>query len=160
MLSPEALQGTGDWSRKAGGGVTCALKGRCPYGPAAKSLQSCQTLCDPVDGSPPGSPAPGILQARTLEWGAIAFSALWATGAQFLWDLGRGAGSMHNKPGLSPKRPGSGGCVSGSFLGRSSPVWLFLRCVPSTCPGRRRPPGQEKAVSCRCGRRRLCWPAE
>ena len=74
MLSPEALQGTGDWSRKAGGGVTCALKGRCPYGPAAKSLQSCQTLCDPVDGSPPGSPAPGILQARTLEWVAISFS--------------------------------------------------------------------------------------
>ena len=41
---------------------------------AAKSLQSCPTLCDPIDGSPPGSPIPGILQARTLEWGAIAFS--------------------------------------------------------------------------------------
>ena len=41
---------------------------------AAKSLQSCPTLCDPVDGSPPGSPAPGILQARTLEWVAITFS--------------------------------------------------------------------------------------
>ena len=41
---------------------------------AAKSLQSCPTLCDPRDGSPPGSPVPGILQARTLEWGAIAFS--------------------------------------------------------------------------------------
>ena len=40
---------------------------------AAKSFQSCLTLCDPVDGSPPGSPAPGILQARTLEWGAISF---------------------------------------------------------------------------------------
>ena len=40
----------------------------------AKSLQSCPTLCDPVDGSPPGSPVPGILQARTLEWGAISFS--------------------------------------------------------------------------------------
>ena len=40
---------------------------------AAKSLQSCPTLCDPIDGSPPGSPVPGILQARTLEWGAIAF---------------------------------------------------------------------------------------
>ena len=44
---------------------------------AAKSLQSCPTLCDPVDGSPPGSPVPGILQARTLEWGAIAFSNSW-----------------------------------------------------------------------------------
>ena len=42
---------------------------------AAKSLQSCPTLCDPIDGSPAGSPVPGILQARTLEWGAIAFSA-------------------------------------------------------------------------------------
>ena len=41
---------------------------------AAKSLQSCLTLCDPVDGSPPGSPIPGILQPRTLEWVAIAFS--------------------------------------------------------------------------------------
>ena len=40
----------------------------------AKSLQSCPTLCDPIDGSPPGSPVPGILQARVLEWGAIAFS--------------------------------------------------------------------------------------
>ena len=41
---------------------------------AAKSLQSCLTLCDPIDGSPPGSPVPGILQARVLEWVAIAFS--------------------------------------------------------------------------------------
>ena len=41
---------------------------------AAKSLQSCTTLCDPIDGSPPGSPVPGILQARTLEWVAISFS--------------------------------------------------------------------------------------
>ena len=41
---------------------------------AAKSLQSCPTLCDPRDGSPPGSPVPGILQARTLEWAAISFS--------------------------------------------------------------------------------------
>ena len=41
---------------------------------AAKSLQSCPTLCDPIDGSQPGSPVPGILQARTLEWVAISFS--------------------------------------------------------------------------------------
>ena len=44
---------------------------------AAKSLQSCPTLCDPLDSSPPGSPVPGILQARTLEWVAIAFSNVW-----------------------------------------------------------------------------------
>ena len=41
---------------------------------AAKSLQSCTTLCDPIDGSPPGSPIPGILQARILEWVATSFS--------------------------------------------------------------------------------------
>ena len=44
------------------------------YAGAAKSLQSCPTLCDPIDGSPPGSSVPGILQARTLEWVAISFS--------------------------------------------------------------------------------------
>ena len=44
----------------------------CCY--AAKSIQLCPTLCDPIDGSPPGSPVPGILQARTLEWVAISFS--------------------------------------------------------------------------------------
>ena len=42
---------------------------------AAKSLQSCPTLCDAIDGSPPGSPVPGILQARTLKWVAISFSS-------------------------------------------------------------------------------------
>ena len=47
----------------------------CVYATAtAKSLQSCPTLCDPIDSSPPGSPVPGILQARTLEWVAISFS--------------------------------------------------------------------------------------
>ena len=46
----------------------------CPAAAAAKSLQSCPTLCDPIDGSPIGSPIPGILQARTLEWVAMSFS--------------------------------------------------------------------------------------
>ena len=52
------------------------IAGRCVIrtAAAAKSLQSCPTLCDPMDGSPPGSPVPGILQARTLEWVAISFS--------------------------------------------------------------------------------------
>ena len=44
---------------------------------AAKSLQSCLTLCNPIDGSPQGSPVPGILQARTLEWVAVSFSNAW-----------------------------------------------------------------------------------
>ena len=48
---------------------------KCPA--AAKLLQSCPTLCDPIDGSPPGSTIPGILQARTLEWVAISFSNAW-----------------------------------------------------------------------------------
>ena len=56
---------TGDWNAKVGSQEILA---------AAKSLQSCPTLCDPIDGSPPGSPVPGILQARTLEWVAISFS--------------------------------------------------------------------------------------
>ena len=48
-----------------------------PATAATKSLQSCPTLCNPIDGSPPGSPVPGILQARTLEWVAISFSNAW-----------------------------------------------------------------------------------
>ena len=46
---------------------------------AAKSLQSCPTLCDPIDGSPPGSPVHGIFQARVLEWVAIALDTKWNT---------------------------------------------------------------------------------
>ena len=49
-------------------------KGMAAAAAAAKSLQSCPTLCDPTDGSPPDSPVPGILQARTLEWVVISFS--------------------------------------------------------------------------------------
>ena len=51
-----------------------AVSMEVPVHAAAESLQSCPTLCDPIDGSPPGSPVPGILQARTLEWVAISFS--------------------------------------------------------------------------------------
>ena len=53
---------------------TCSV---FPAAAVAKSLQSCPTLCDPKDGSPPGSPVPGILQARALEWVAISFSNAW-----------------------------------------------------------------------------------
>ena len=51
-----------------------AFSGNYSAADAAKSLQSCPTLCDPRDGSPPGSPIPGVLQAITLEWVAISFS--------------------------------------------------------------------------------------
>jgi len=64
-------------SYTVGGNVNwCSLYGE-QYATAAKSLQLCPTLCDPRDGSPPGSPVPGILQARTLEWVAISFSNAW-----------------------------------------------------------------------------------
>ena len=54
-----------------------AFSSSIPAAAAGKSLQSCLTLCDPIDGSPPGSPIPGILQARTLEWVGISFSNVW-----------------------------------------------------------------------------------
>ena len=54
-----------------------ATSGKTELATAAKSLQSCPTLCDPIGGSPPGFPVPGILQARTLEWVAISFFNAW-----------------------------------------------------------------------------------
>ena len=70
-MSPCTLLGTTlffmSYLRMYSGFVTAAAA-------AAKWLQSCPTLCDPIDGSPPGSPVPGILQARTLEWVPISFS--------------------------------------------------------------------------------------
>ena len=69
---------------------------------AAKSLQSCPTLCDPIDGSPPGSPVPGVLQARTLEWVAISFSNAWSE----KWKETRSFVSTSLRPhGLQPTRP-------------------------------------------------------
>ena len=70
---------------------------------AAKSLQSCSTLCDPIDGSPPGSPVPGILQARTLEWVAVSFSnaGKWKVKVKSLsrvWLLGTPWTATHQAP--------------------------------------------------------------
>ena len=70
---------------------------------AAKSLQSCLTLCDPKDGSPPGSPVPGILQARTLEWVAISFSNAWkwkvkVKSLSCVWLLGTAWTAAHQAP--------------------------------------------------------------
>ena len=61
----------------------------------AKSLQSCPTVCDPIDGSPPGSPVPGILQARTLEWVAISFSNAWK------WEV-KGKSLSRIRPSATP----------------------------------------------------------
>ena len=65
MVFPVVMYGCESWTVKTAAAAAAA---------AAKLRQSCLTLCDPVDGSPPGSPVPGILQARTLEWVAISFS--------------------------------------------------------------------------------------
>ena len=65
------------WKR---GTAFSGVRRKIPYAAAAaaaKSFQSCPTLCDPIDGSPPGFPVPGTLQARTLEWAAISFSNAW-----------------------------------------------------------------------------------
>ena len=68
MVFPVVMYGCESWTVKKAAAAAAA---------AAKSLQSCPTLCDPIDGSPPGSLVPGILQARTLEWVAISFSNAW-----------------------------------------------------------------------------------
>ena len=65
---------------------------------AAKSLQSCPTLCDPTDGSPPGSPVPGILQARILKWVAISFSSAWK------WKV-KGKSFSRVRPSVTPWTP-------------------------------------------------------
>ena len=96
----------------------------------AKSLQSCLTLCDPTDGSLPGSPVPGIIQARTLEWVAISFSSAWQ------WKGSRSVGSDSSQPhGLQPTRllhpwdfPGKSTGVECHCLKKMYPV-LF----PSLC---------------------------
>ena len=69
----------------------------------AKSLQSCLTLCDPIDGSPPDSPVPGILQARTLQWVAISFSSAWKWKVKVkslsrVWLLSTSWTAYHEKP--------------------------------------------------------------
>ena len=81
------------------------------YAAAAKSLQSCLTLCDPIDGSPPGSLIPGVLQARTLEWVAISFSHAWK------WSCSVGSDSSWPH-GLQPTRL----LRPWDFLGKSTGV--------------------------------------
>ena len=63
--------------KELGGVCMCVCVCAAAAAAAARSLQSCPTLCDPIDGSPPGSPVPGILQARILDWIAISFSNAW-----------------------------------------------------------------------------------
>ena len=72
--SSETSQGRGAAKCRARSAPPQCLTGTAAAAAAAKSLQSCPTLCSPIDSSPPGSPTPGILQARTLEWVDISFS--------------------------------------------------------------------------------------
>ena len=82
----------------------------CIAAAAAHSLQSCPTLCDPIGGSPPGSPIPGIFQARVLEWGAIAFS----DGLYSPWNSpgqNAGVGSLSLLQGIFPTQGSNPGLL-------------------------------------------------
>ena len=74
ILGVSKITADGDCSHEIKRRLLLGIKVVINLAAAAKSLQLCPTLCDPIDGSPPGSPVPGILQARTLEWVAISFS--------------------------------------------------------------------------------------
>ena len=90
----------------------------------AKSLQLCLTLCDPIDGSPPGFPVPGILQARTLEWATIAFSNVWK------WKWSHSVVSNSWRPhGLQPTRL----LCPWDFPGKSSEVGCHCLLHMSLC---------------------------
>ena len=94
---------------------------------AAKSLQSCSTLCDPIDGSPSGSPVPGILQARTLEWVAISFSSAWKWKVKSESEVARLCLTLRDSMDCSP--PGSS--IHGDLLFHSSlrkASQLFTNC--------------------------------
>ena len=101
--------------------------------PAAKSLQSCPTLCNPLDGSPPGSPIPGMLQERTLEWVAISFSNAWKwkmkvkslSHVQLLATTWTAAHQAPPSMGFSRKEYWSGGAIAFSV----EVVWMVT--IPS-----------------------------
>ena len=103
------------------------------YAAAAKLLQSCPTLCNPRDGSPPGSPIPGILQARTLEWGAIA-------------DLSRKKKGSMRQLKLSSLR----GCCCRQVASVVSDSVRPHRRQPSRLPCPWDSPGKNTGVGCRC----------
>ena len=99
---------------------------------AAKSLQSCPTLCDPIDVSPPGSPIPGILQARTLEWVAISFSIAWKWKVKVkllsrVWPLANPWTAAYQAPlsmGFSRQEYWSGLPLLISTYSQSGKLWL------------------------------------
>ena len=99
---------------------------------AAKSLQSCPTLCDPTDGSPPGSPVPGILQSRTLEWVAISFSNAWkwkvkVKSLSCVWLLATPRTAAHQAPPSMgfPRQEHWGGCHCLLQLSSRHCIYIF-----------------------------------
>ena len=113
---------------------------------AAKSLQSCPTLCDPIDGSPPGSPVPGILQVRTLEWVAISFSNAWKwkvkvkllSGVRLLATLWTAAHQAPPSMGFSRQRYWSGVPLPSpnySYIASILKIPLLIPFLPSFFPG-------------------------
>ena len=95
---------------------------------AAKSLQSCLTLCDPIDSSPPGSPVPGILQARTLQWVAMSFSNAWKWSRSVMSDPQRPHGLQLTRllcPCDFPGKSTGVGCHC-LFRWASSRSWLWI----------------------------------
>ena len=87
---------------------------------AAKSLQSCPTLYDPIDGSPTGSPVPGILQAKTLEWVTISFSNAWKWKVKSESEVAQSCPTPSNPMDCSPPGPS----VHGIFQARVLEEWL------------------------------------
>ena len=131
---------------------------------AAKSLQSCPTLCDPIDGSPPGSPVPGILQARTLEWAAISFSNAWkwkwsrsvVTDSNDFMDYSLPGSSI---PGILQARTLEWVDISFSNVRKWKSKWSHLVVFDSSRPHGLQPtrllrpwdlPGKSTGVGCHC----------
>ena len=117
---------------------------------AAKSLQSCPTLCDPIDGSPPGSPVPGILQARTLEWVAISFSNVWKwkvkvkslSHVQLLATLWNAAYQAPPSMGFSRQEYWSGVPLPSPYRQHAAAAAKSLQSCPTLCePRDGSPPG-------------------
>ena len=107
---------------------------------AAKSLQLCPTLCDPIDGSPPGSASPGILQARTLEWVAISFSNVWKVKSES--EVAQSCLTLSNPMDRSP--PGS---PSLGFSSRSTGVGAIAFPVQAVQLGHKQTKRPSSALS-------------
>ena len=148
VFSPLQSQGLRRFSVTPSGGTSLSLAIAIAI---AKSLQSCPTLCDPIDGSPPGSPVPGILQARTLEWVAISFSnALkWKVKMKSLSRVQPSAtpwtAAFQTPPSMGFSRQEY---WSGVPLPSPSVLLLLTKTAVSMCTGQNGLPADRQAPSC------------